>query len=99
MGLLGLAVLPVALEASEKADWLRLTHAVAVVAVGATLLGALAIGLARGARRDLELTLGRIGGQGTARVGRVFGLLALFIGLSAALALGFYGLLLLFGSS
>ena len=63
--LLALAVLPVAVYASQKADWLKLAHAVAVVAVAETLLG----------------------------------LLAVFIGLSAACALGFYGLLILFGSS
>ena len=99
MGLLSLAVLPVALWLSKKADWLRPTHAVAVEAVGATLLGALAVALARGARRDLVVTLGRIGGEKTARLGRILGLLGLFIGLSAACALGFYGLLLVFGSS
>jgi hypothetical protein len=99
VGLLSLAVLPIALWGSKKADWLRLTHAVAVVAVAATLLGAFAIALARGARRDIVVTLGRIGGERTARLGRILGLLGVFIGLSAACALGFYGLLLLFGSS
>ena len=99
VGLLALAAMPVAVEGARQWKWLSLTHSVAVVAVASTLLGVLAILLARGARRDVELTLGRIGGQGTARAGRLLGLLGVFIGLSAACALGFYEVLLLFGSS
>jgi hypothetical protein len=97
VALVALAILPVALYATKKADWLRLTHAVGAVAVAETLLGLLAIALARAGRRDIELTLGRIGGGGAARFGRILGLLAVFVGVSAACALGFYGLLILFG--
>ena len=64
---------------------------------GSAVLGAAAILLARRAQQRIERTLGRIGGRGMARAGRLLGLLSLCIGLTAALALGFYGLLNYFG--
>ena len=42
-------------------------------------------------------SIGRVGGASTARVGRLLGFLALCVGLIAALALGFYELLNVFG--
>ena len=59
--------------------------------------GALALLLARKAQLRIERTLGRAGGEGTARAGRILGLISLCIGLTAALALGFYALLNYFG--
>jgi len=53
--------------------------------------------LARRALRNVERSIGRVGGEGTARVGRLLGAISLFAGLTAALALGFYALLNLFG--
>jgi hypothetical protein len=44
----------------------------------------------------VQITLGRAGGEGAARVGRALGILGVVIGATAALALGFYGLLALF---
>jgi hypothetical protein len=64
--------------------------------VVAVALGFAAIVLARRGREYVELTLGRAGGAGTARVGRALGILGLLVGVTAALALGFYGLLTLF---
>ena len=64
---------------------------------GSAVLGALALLLARKAQLRIERTLGRAGGRGAARAGRVLGLLSLCIGLTAALALGFYALLNYFG--
>ena len=61
------------------------------------VLGAGAILLARRGLRRIERTIGRVGGEATARVGRLLGAISLFVGLTAALALGFYGLLNLFG--
>ncbi|MDQ2984826.1 MAG: hypothetical protein M3R70_13040 [Actinomycetota bacterium] len=99
VGVLALASVPAGIEAAKAWKWVSLTHAVAGIAVISTLFGLLAILLARGARRNVELTLGRIGGWGAARLGRLLGVVAVFLGLSAACALGFYGLLLIFGSS
>ena len=62
----------------------------------ALLLGFSAIVLSRRAREHVQITLGQAGGEGAARVGRVLGILGVLIGATAALALGFYGLLALF---
>jgi hypothetical protein len=64
---------------------------------GSALLGLLAILLARKAQFRIERTLGRAGGAGTARAGKLLGLLSLCVGLTAGLALGFYALLNYFG--
>jgi len=64
---------------------------------GSAVLGAAALMLARRAQRRIERTLGRAGSRGTARAGKLLGILSLCIGLTAALALGFYGLLNYFG--
>jgi hypothetical protein len=66
-------------------------------ACGSAVLGVVALVLARRAQRRTERTLGRIGSRGTTRAGRLLGLLSLCVGLTAALALGFYALLNLFG--
>ena len=52
-----------------------------------------AIVLAGQARRRTERTIGRIGGERQTRLGRILGIVALCLGMTAALALGFYGLL------
>jgi hypothetical protein len=64
---------------------------------GAAPLGLLALLLARRAQFTTERTLGRVGGAGLARAGKLLGLLSLCIGLTAGLALGFYALLNYFG--
>ena len=64
---------------------------------GSAVLGALALLLARKAQLRIERTLGRVGGAGLARAGKLLGLLSLCIGLTAGLALGFYALLNYFG--
>jgi hypothetical protein len=64
---------------------------------GSALLGFLAILLARKAQFTIERTLGRAGGAGLARAGKLLGLLSLCIGLTAGVALGFYALLNYFG--
>ena len=64
---------------------------------GSSVLGAAAVLLARRARQRMERTLGRVGGAGMARAGRLLGLLSLCLGLTAGLALGFYAVLSYFG--
>jgi hypothetical protein len=64
---------------------------------GSALLGVLALLLARKGQLQIERTLGRVGGRGAARAGKLLGLLSLCIGLTAGLALGFYALLNYFG--
>ena len=96
LGLLGLALPPVAFAAANELQRVSLVQATGA-ACASVVLGGAAILLARRARRQIERSIGRIGGEATARVGRLLGAISLFVGLTAALALGFYGLLNLFG--
>jgi hypothetical protein len=91
-GLLSLVAIPVAYYATRLEN-VNVPQAVAGEAVAGTLLGLIAMMLARGARVKVERTLARVG-EGTARVGKWLGLLGLCLGLTAALSLAFYGLLL-----
>ena len=94
--LVGLLVPPAAFVAARQLD--RVTIVQATGATGASaLLGLFAILLARRAFRNIERSIGRVGGEATARVGRLLGVLSLCIGLTAGLALGFYALLNFFG--
>ena len=68
-------------------------QAVGGEAVAGTFFGLIAVLLARKGRLHVERTLSRVG-EGTTRTGKWLGLLGLCLGLTAALALGFYGLLL-----
>jgi hypothetical protein len=96
LALLGLALPIAAFAAARQLEQVTLLHATAA-ACGSVVLGFFAIVLSRRARRNIERSIGRLGGDGTARVGRLLGFLALCIGLTAALALGFYDLLKVFG--
>lgn len=90
--LLGVAVVPAAAAFAEWHDDLELVDSWPAVPVG-FLLSALAVRLARRARRSLDRTLGRIGGERVARAGRVLGWLGVYIALTAAVALGVYAYL------
>jgi hypothetical protein len=94
--LLGLAVAIAAFAAAHELARVSLVQATAATCASA-VLGLAALLLARRARRNLDRTLGRVGGRGTARLGRGLGFLSLCVGLAAALALGFYALLTYFG--
>jgi hypothetical protein len=94
LGLLSLAAIPAAWY-STRLRHVNLPQAVGGEAVAGTLLGLWALVVARGARQRAERTLTRVG-ERTARWGRRLGLLGMCLGLTAALALGFFGLLLLY---
>jgi len=96
LALLGLVIPPLAFAAAHELQRVSLVQATGATCASAVLGGA-AILLARRALRQIERTIGRVGGRGTARVGRMLGAISLFVGLTAALALGFYALLNLFG--
>lgn len=59
----------------------------------AAVLGLLGIALSVGARRRFEWTLGRVGGRRLAAAGRVLGVLAVCVAVSASIAIGFFELL------
>ena len=68
------------------------------LACGLLSLAAIPVGvvLARRARERIQITLGRAGGGGAARAGRILGIVGLLVAGTAALALGFWGLLSMF---
>ena len=92
--LLSLAAIPAAWY-STRLEQVNLPQAVGGEAVAGTLLGLIAVLFARSARQRVERTLTRPG-EATAKAGRWLGWLGLCLGLTAALALGFFGLLLLY---
>ena len=86
----------VAFAAARRLEQVSLLQATTATCASA-VLGLAAVLLARRGRRNIERTLGRLGGEGTARVGRLLGLISLCVGLTAGLALGVYALLNYFG--
>jgi hypothetical protein len=94
VGVVAVAIVPLAIAASRYVDELNLVQSCASAALAA-LLGGFAIALARRGRETAQRTLGRSGGEGAARAGRWLGVLALWIAATTGLALAFYGLLTL----
>ncbi len=91
-GLLALAEPAAALAASHYSSRITLVQADAS-ATAAALFGALALVFAGKARRNRELTLGRIGGTRQARAGRILGALGIAAGLVAGISLVVYAVL------
>jgi hypothetical protein len=91
-GLLAVAALPAAIAAAERLERFELLDAAAAVPV-AFVLAVVALWLARGARRRVERTLGRVGGRRTAFVGKALGVLGLGLACSGAIAGAFYAFL------
>ena len=89
LGVLALAAIPIGLLITQQRSDLRLLHAGFAVPVAA-VLGIVAVRLAKRARRRLERTLGRAGGERTARAGRFLGWFALYLALIGSIALGVY---------
>jgi hypothetical protein len=96
VGLLGVATMPVAILGTRYSDSYDLLHAAFAIPVG-VLLGALAIGLGRGALRHDDLRLGRAGGREAARLGRALGVLAVALAATCLVAVGVYELLTYLG--
>jgi hypothetical protein len=93
-GLLSVAAVPAGVLLARET---RVTLMQSAGSIGvAMVIGFAAIVLARRARERIQITLGRAGGEGAARTGKALGILGMLLGVTAALALGFYGLLTLF---
>lgn len=87
-----MAVVPGAVATAEVLEAVELLDAAAAVPLAAALALA-ALWLARRARIRTERTLGRVGGAGTARAGRILAVLGLCIAAAGAVALvTFYAL-------
>jgi hypothetical protein len=89
------AVLPVAVVLTDRLEQFHLLHAAAAIPV-AVLVSFFALVLAARARRQVQLTLGRVGGDRLARIGRALGLLGIYVAFTAGLAVGFYAVLAAF---
>jgi hypothetical protein len=89
LGLLAAAALPATIAAAEVWDLLRLIEASAAIPVS-LLAGLGAILLARGARERVRRTIGRVGGERLAAIGRALGALGVALALSGTIAVGFY---------
>jgi hypothetical protein len=96
LALLGIALPIAAYAAANRLERVSLVQATAA-SCGSVLLGGLAVLLARRGLRNVERTLGRAGGDGAARVGRLLGVIALCVGLAAGIALGVYAVLNVIG--
>jgi len=95
VGLIAVAIVPLAIGASRFFDELSLVRSCASAALAA-MLGLYAIALARRGRETAQRTLGRSGGEGAARMGRWLGVIAVWMAATTGLAVGFYALLTLF---
>jgi hypothetical protein len=95
VGVLSLLVVPAGVYAARQSDAVTLLNSSGTVALAA-LLGVAAVILARRAREQVAITLERAGGERMAGIGRLLGILGICVGITGALALGFYGLLTLF---
>ena len=93
---MALAVPVVAFAAARKLDQVSLLQATGATCAS-TVLGLAAVLLARRGLCNIERTIGRLGGEGTARVGRLLGVISVCLGITAGIALGVYALLNLFG--
>lgn len=91
-GLVAAAALPGSIAVSQTLRPWKLLASFSAIPVAA-LAGIVAILLSRGARRKIELTLGRARGAGPARVGRQLGILGLYLAVTGLLTLGVYFLL------
>jgi hypothetical protein len=96
VALVALAVPVVAFAAARKLNQVSLLQATGATAASG-VLGLAALFLARRGRRNIERTIGRVGGEGTARVGRLLGVISVCLALTGGIALGVYALLNLFG--
>jgi hypothetical protein len=91
-GVVAVAALPAAIVFSRFSERFELLHAAGAIPVAA-VFGLVALALARRARRRLRWTLARSRHR-AARVGRMLGVLALCLALTATISVGFYQLLL-----
>jgi hypothetical protein len=92
LGLLSALTMPVAVLATRYSGSYELLHAAFAIPIG-LVLGAVAVALARSARRRDEALLGRAGGLRMARTGSVLGLVGLWLAGAALVAVSVYGLL------
>lgn len=92
LGLLSLLTMPVAVLGTRYFEEYELLHASGGIPV-AVVLALAAFALARSARGYDALRLGRAGGAGAARAGRILGWLGIWLAGASAVSLAVWGLL------
>jgi hypothetical protein len=95
VGLLAAVSIPLGIALAEELESVELADAIPAIPLAA-VAGVAAFVMGTRARRRSEFTLGRIGGSRAGSVGRWLGALGVYLAVTAALAIGFYGLLTLF---
>jgi hypothetical protein len=98
LGLLAVLAIPAGVVVSYYSVTVTLVESSSSAGL-AFIFGLYAIVLSRRGREAFARTIGRAGGQRAARVGKLLGALGLCMGLTAGLAVGFYGLLTVFAKS
>jgi hypothetical protein len=93
LGLAAVAAVPAGVALSRRSSGVRLLDAAWSIPV-AVACGLAALLFARGARGRIRWTLEHAGGSGRIRLGRILAVAGLCLALSAAIAVGFYELLL-----
>jgi hypothetical protein len=95
-GVLAAIAVPAAVGAARYLPSVSLLRGLYGGVAVALLLGLLAVGASRRARRALALSLGRAGGEGAARLGRRLAFVGLYLGAMGAIAIGSYTVLRLY---
>lgn len=98
LALLGLLVLPAAVEASRRSTRIGLLDAGYAIPV-AFLLGLVALIMARRARENLRWFRLREGGTGVASLAIIISAVTVCLAVTAALSIGFYELVLVYQHS
>jgi hypothetical protein len=98
LALMGLAVLPVAVELSRRSTRVTLLDAGYAIPL-AFILGLMGLVMARRARDNVRWLRIRGGGTAVATTAVVIGLIAVCLAVTAALSIGFYELVLLYEQS
>jgi hypothetical protein len=93
LGLVAVVAVPAGVALARQTTGVELIDAAWSVPVAATC-GIAALLFVRGARGRMRRTLERAGGAGRIRMGRILGVAGICLALSAAIAVGFYELLL-----
>ena len=91
LGLVSVACLPVGVAVAHYSDVDLIQDGYAVAP--AFLIGVGAVLFARAARRRSERTIGRVGGRRSARIGRILGIVGIYLALAGALSLAVYEIL------
>jgi hypothetical protein len=92
VGLASVLCVPAGVVLSWYSETVTLIQSFGSAALG-FLLGLYAVILARRGRETVERTLGRAGGRGAARAGKLLGALGICVAITTGLAVGFYALL------